>query len=274
MIINADTKIAAILKKDPSALESIISISPRFTKLRNPILRKLMAGRTSLQMAANVGECTLQDFYDKLRGLNFEIDSEIKKTTRPAEPMPAFMKALDTTNIIELDVRPVLEAGNDPLSIILDTIKSIIPGRALKIINTFEPTPLIALLGRKGFESYTTIGSDNLMETYFYKSAGQTAGLEIHRMVHQKDDFQNVVDQSADNLIYLDVRQLEMPLPMTTILEALENLQPGKALFIYHKRIPVFLLPELAERNLDYRIKEMPTGDVHLIIYNPQNVSE
>jgi hypothetical protein len=51
MVITANTKIAAILKSNPAALEAIVSISPKFEKLRNPLLRKLMAGRASVSMA-------------------------------------------------------------------------------------------------------------------------------------------------------------------------------------------------------------------------------
>ena len=58
-----------------------------------------------------------------------------------------------------------------------------------------------------------------------------------------------------------------MPLPMHTILEALETLPADKALFVYHKRIPVFLLPELEERKFSYRIKEISNAEVHLVIY-------
>jgi len=36
MTINANTKIAAILKHKPDALEAIIGISSKFQKLRNP----------------------------------------------------------------------------------------------------------------------------------------------------------------------------------------------------------------------------------------------
>jgi len=54
---------------------------------------------------------------------------------------------------------------------------------------------------------------------------------------------------------------------MHTILEALETLPAEKALFVYHKRIPVFLLPELQERNLSYRVKEISETEVHLLIY-------
>ena len=55
MTINANTKIAKILKQNPEALEAIISINPKFEKLRNPLLRRLMAARTSIGMASQIG---------------------------------------------------------------------------------------------------------------------------------------------------------------------------------------------------------------------------
>jgi hypothetical protein len=44
-------------------------------------------------------------------------------------------------------------------------------------------------------------------------------------------------------------------------------LPTDKALFVYHKRIPVFLLPELEEQQFSYRIKEISDGEVQLLIY-------
>ena len=273
MIINADTKIAAILKKDPDALESIISISPMFAKLRNPLLRKLMAGRTSLQMAANMGGCTLQDFYDKLCGPHFEIGTPNVAAAPTATAKPRFLEGLDATNIIELDVRPTIDAGGDPLKVILEKINTIKAGQALKIINSFEPVPLVLLLGKKGFESYTNVIGEKLVETYFFKSSQTGADITIPDVHEQAGDFQTLLNEFQGKMVYVDVRHLEMPLPMTTILEAIENLKPGEALFVYHKRIPVFLLPELADKNLDYRIREIDAGEVHMIIYNSKNVS-
>ena len=49
-------KIAALLKQHPDALETIVTLSPDFKKLK-PILRKLMAGRTSIAMASKIGGC-------------------------------------------------------------------------------------------------------------------------------------------------------------------------------------------------------------------------
>jgi len=54
---------------------------------------------------------------------------------------------------------------------------------------------------------------------------------------------------------------------MLTILDALEKLPSESALFVYHKRIPVFLLPELKDRKFDYRIKEIRDNEVHLLIF-------
>jgi hypothetical protein len=58
-----------------------------------------------------------------------------------------------------------------------------------------------------------------------------------------------------------------MPQPMITILDALERINDGEALFVYHKRIPVYLLPELAERGFESRIKEVRDGEVNLLIF-------
>jgi len=58
-----------------------------------------------------------------------------------------------------------------------------------------------------------------------------------------------------------------MPLPMHTIMDALQTLPKDKALFVYHKRIPVFLLPELEALQFSYRIKEIRDGEVNLLIY-------
>jgi hypothetical protein len=58
-----------------------------------------------------------------------------------------------------------------------------------------------------------------------------------------------------------------MPMPMMTILESMEKLQEGDALYVHHKRIPVFLLTELKERNFEYRIREINDSEVYLLIY-------
>jgi uncharacterized protein (DUF2249 family) len=266
MVINANTKIASILNHNPSALEAIVSISPKFEKLRNPILRKLMAGRASIAMASKIGGCRVDDFFAKLKPLGFDIDNVTPPTVTEKKPIPAFITALQAEQIVVLDVRPVLASGEDPLSQILNAIRNLPTSQVLKIQNTFEPTPLMLLLQKQGFESYAEEINENLVETYFYRqpSAARWEQPDLDDSVQNWDE---ILEKFRDHLQTIDVRHLEMPLPMLTILECLEKLPAQTALYVYHKRIPVFLLPELVKRQYDYRIKEISEGEVHLLIF-------
>ena len=264
--INANTKIAAILKQHPDALEAIVSLDSKFEKLRNPVIRKLMAGRASITMASKISGVSIQTFFKKLSCLGFKIDALPLPAEEGKKELPAFMLSLKTAQIIELDVRPVIAAGKDPLRIITEKVKTIRAGEVLKIINVFEPVPLMKLLEKQGFLVYADVISDDLVETYFFKQ--DNAGNSI---ATSNPDAANGWDEAlkwfGDRLIKVDVRTMEMPLPMHTILEALDTLPVDSALFVYHKRIPVFLLPELTERKFDYRIREVSDGEVHLLIF-------
>jgi len=265
MTINANTKISPILKQNPKALDAIISISSKFEKLRNPVLRKVMAGRTTLAAASKLGGCSVEDFFAKLGPLGFEIDRNTKAAVEAKKPVPSFINSLKKEQLIELDVRPVIASGSDPLNIIMEKVKTVQAGQVLKIINTFEPTPLVLMLEKKGFETYVDNISDNLVETYFYKTGKNS--LEDINDNKTPNDWESLMKRFGDNIQKIDVRHLEMPQPMLTILDALDHLPVNQALFVNHKRIPVFLLPEMAERGFEYRIKEINDGDVHLLIF-------
>jgi uncharacterized protein (DUF2249 family) len=266
MIINSDTKIGAILKEVPGALDVIIEINSKFEKLRNPILRKLMAGRTTLAAASKFGGCDIEDFYKKLEPLGFQIDRTYKSQAEEKKKAPGFMNSLSSGQLLELDVRPILATGKDPLNIIMNKIKSVDPGGVLKVINSFEPTPLIHLLEKKGFETYVENKGSDHIETYFHKK-GKSAVSEDE--VSPKNDFgwEEVLKEYGQNIQSIDVRKLEMPQPMMSILDALDHLAKDTALFVNHKRIPIFLLPELKQRGFEYRIKEISDNEVHLLIF-------
>ena len=266
MSINANTKISTLLKQNPDALETIVSISPKFTKLRNPLLRKLIAGRTSIAMASKIGGCSVEDFFNKLQPLGFTIDKVHVEEEVEQNPVPDFLKSIEKEKMIELDVRPIIDSGKDPLNIILKNVKQLQEGQVLNIINSFEPTPLMQLLGKQGFESYAEVIHDDLVHTYFHKKTDKLL-VRADEMLPDVRDWDEIMKRFAGKLVTVDVRQLEMPLPMHSILDALDNLPPGKALFVYHKRIPVFLLPELEERKFNFRIKEINDAEIHLLIF-------
>ncbi len=266
MTINANTKISKILKQNPDALEAIISITPKFEKLRNPLLRRLMAARTSISMASNIAGISVEHFFEKLEPLGFEPDRETKAESDTERPkLPAYFTSLKPEQIIEFDVRPIIEAGEDPLSLIIKKVKSVPQNGALKIINSFEPTPLISLLKKQGFDSFVNKPDSETVEAYFYK-IGETP-VNINEAENNSEGWDELIQKFEGKMETVDVRQLEMPQPMMTILGALEKLPEEEALFVYHKRIPVFLLPELRERKMDYRIKEIAPNEVRMLIF-------
>lgn len=267
MLITANTKIAAILKHNPAALEAIISLSPKFEKLRNPILRKLMAGRASVSMASKIGGCSINDLFNKLQPLGFDADATVPVVAEEKKQAPDTITSLRPDEIVTLDVRPVIASGKDPLNIILVKFKSLQPGQVLKLLNSFEPTPLMLLLQKQGFNSWANEVNDNLVETWFYRKSAPNETV-VSPATGSSMNWDEVLATYNNRLVTIDVRGLEMPLPMMTILEALDGLVAGTALYVYHKRIPVFLLPELAQRKFEYRIKEVREGEVHLLIFN------
>ncbi len=263
MKINAATKIATLLKHDERALKAIISLSPKFEKLRNPLLRKLLAGRTSIAMASKIGGCEVADFFEQLKPLGFQVEGTAVEEASRRTAMPDFLKHGKEGEIEVLDVRPVLDAGKDPLKQILAALQNLSAGQVLKIINSFEPSPLIMLAEKKGYSSYVeTVGAD-LVATYLYKE--KETGQLVENLGNE--EWEEAYVRFKDRLIEIDVRDLPMPQPMMTILEALEDLRSGQTLFVQHKKVPVFLLPELKERGFGYRIKEITDHHVQLLIF-------
>ena len=92
--INANTKIAHLIKSHPDAMETIINIDKKFDKLRNPLLRKLLAGRTSIAMASKMAGCEVSDFFNALQPLGFEIDIQTEAVIEEKKELPGFITAL------------------------------------------------------------------------------------------------------------------------------------------------------------------------------------
>ncbi|MBS1650957.1 MAG: DUF2249 domain-containing protein [Bacteroidetes bacterium] len=265
MKINSTTKISEIIKAHPDAMEAIISISSKFTKLRNPILRKIMASRTSVATACKVAGCSVNEFLSKLTPLGFSLDNMVQTNITVNNEVPDFLKNCDKDAFEELDVRPIIEGGKDPFNVIMQTIKQLPNNKILKLINSFEPAPLIPILNKQGFESYVEHVDNNTVNTYFKsKTTHQSLNIDTSK---NSEGWEEQLNLYKNNLIEIDVRQLEMPMPMMTILEELDTLPTSKALFVHHKRIPVFLLPELKDRNFEYLIKEISESEVQMLIF-------
>lgn len=56
-------------------------------------------------------------------------------------------------HIVELDVRPILEAKKEPFKEIMGAVKSLRNGDTLVLHTTFKPTPLLKVMGKKGYSN-------------------------------------------------------------------------------------------------------------------------
>ena len=168
--------------------------------------------------------------------------------------------------IIELDVRPILSSGVDPFEKIMETLNEINDEDTLKIINTFEPVPLINKLKTQGYTHKTERPDNGEVHTFLSKIDNFSKTEDLKKETTDLS-FEELETKYAGKLKEVDVRDLEMPMPMVTILEEIEKLTSGEALFVHHKRLPQYLLPELEDRNFTLAEKEIDENNLKLIIY-------
>ena len=272
--ITAKTKISELIKRNSQSIDAIASIAKPLEKLKNPILRKIMASRVTIAEAAKMGGATVEDFKRVLTPLGFEFEGEngVKEEAK-SEPKPNWLQNAPKEDIDFYDVRPIIDDGADPLKEILGRFKEVKPGKILCIINNFVPTPLIHLLKQeKAEDSFVETISEKEFHTYFLKKvkevthSSQTADDKL--MMDNEETFKEVYAKfSEEQIRKIDVRELEMPGPMQAILGELETLPNGHALYVDHKRVPVYLLEELADKNFEIHIHNIEEGNVKMLIF-------
>ncbi len=69
---------------------------------------------------------------------------------------------------------------------------------------------------------------------------------------------------------HIDVRGLQPPEPLVAILMLLEQDCTQDRVIVHHDREPVFLYPELAERDWDHAIIDGDPGEVRLLLTRRQ----
>ena len=79
--------------------------------------------------------------------------------------------------------------------------------------------------------------------------------------------FEQAEEKYKGKMHEIDVRDLEMPMPMVTILQEVEKIADDEVLYVHHKRLPQYLLPELETRDWHYVNKEVDEDNMKFIIY-------
>jgi TusA-related sulfurtransferase len=275
MIITATTKISKIIKHDKKVIDVIASINKHFRKLKNPILCKMLASRVSVADAAKIGGVSTEAFLKKLQENGYTVQFNGGQTDESnsigntkVKNNSSNNKIMDKTNVVKLDARPILSGGVDPFDEIMKTLKSMKDDQTLLIINTFEPIPILNILKKRGYEYETERPEPGVVYTYLRKTEREPTTKEVtETKTGETDDFEIVQARFTGKMREIDVRDLEMPMPMVVTLEELEKLKEGEALYVHHKRLPQYLLPELENRGFKLVQKPVDEDNLKLIIY-------
>ena len=71
---------------------------------------------------------------------------------------------------LDLDVRPLFQAGRPPLIPILNAVNQLQPGQALRLTAPIMPGPLVDLLAQRGFTAESRQSEEGVWEILFRPS--------------------------------------------------------------------------------------------------------
>ena len=273
--ISPGTRISRILQTDALSLEALAKAAPPLERLRQPLLRRMLAGRTSLSQAARIAGVPVEVLFRALEPLGFcripaNEDSDPVNPDEPLQSEANLEAFILGCCIRELDVREDLDQGRDPLKRILAAAQALNPGEILKLINSFEPSPLIGLLGKKGYSSFTVRLNEGLVHTYFRKPvlSVESENPPQFELGQPKDlGFDYWAARWEGRFRHLDVRPLPMPQPMVEILSQLQTLPSGQALWVTHRKVPELLFGELRQVAMTWTYRCPQEGLVELLIF-------
>ncbi len=159
------TKISDLLEDYPMLEDTLIELSPAFSKLRSPILRNTIAKVTSVKQAAVIAGIDPGAVVSKLKeaaGLpddNFESLSAPILNTDSREIPEWYSKERVK---IRYDATSTLENGEVPMAEILKYAKSLKDGEIFEFSSPFLPSPIIEILNKKGFLVWSAKAQDQI----------------------------------------------------------------------------------------------------------------
>ncbi|MCB9763521.1 MAG: DUF2249 domain-containing protein [Alphaproteobacteria bacterium] len=229
-----DTRVADALARRPALRRLLPAFHPAFERLNHPVLGRVLPRLVTLGDAARVAGVD-PDALVEICNLPGPPSGPPPPTARRMDPEPAWLKGAP---LQELDLRPILDAGEEPFPHVFSALRALPVGAVLRLRVGFEPAPLLRLLGKRGWRDHVTwSGEDCLVSLWRPPEASLPEPL---------DPGGRLVDG------VLDLRGLEPPMPLRLSLSALETTLP---LTLLHDREPALLYPRLEERGLTWSVE-------------------
>ena len=149
----------------------------------------------------------------------------------------------DSPALVGLDVRPLIEAGREPLAEILEALRHLPDDGVLKLVTPFRPAPLLSLLASGDHRSDCRELEPGCWSVEVLAPSAATP--------------ENLLD-------------LEAPEPLERILVATAALAPGESYTARTPRHPRMLLPRLEERGLAFEVYDELDGSALVHVRKPE----
>ncbi|MCC6862296.1 MAG: DUF1858 domain-containing protein [Bryobacterales bacterium] len=143
--ITPETRLDALLGAYPALEETLIGAVPAFEKLRNPVLRQVVARSTTLEQAARLGGINVVEMVRALRtAAGQEQTSGLSDAGLPDWVSEGAVRK-------EIDADPMLARGVHPIGLVREAAAALAPGEMVRLLTSFRPEPLIETMRRSGF---------------------------------------------------------------------------------------------------------------------------
>ncbi len=162
--ITAGTKVAALLSEHPELEDLLISMSPAFIKLRNPVLRRSVARVATLSQAASVGDLEVAELVNELRVAAGQdpLEEMAVDEVEYFGPTPDWFDESATTKVLrESDIDPDVM----PINPLLRAVRDLGDGEIVELVTDHLPAPGIDILRRRGHQVWS-VKRDGAIHTF------------------------------------------------------------------------------------------------------------
>ena len=263
MVITGKTKVKEALDANPKLKDILIQISPKFSKLNNPLIYKTVAKWATFNDVARIGGisiCELLHQLNKANGTEDELYNAfpecVQEFPQEAETgeRPAWMDTV--RQFILFDVR---ERNDYFFPEVIKKLRSLQPHQALTVINNFDPVPLKNTAEEMGFSHYTEKISDYEYQVHFHSEKPQKR--DVSRWLEYKDEFE-----------VLDVRGWKED-PFTEILKVANRTPYGEGFRLVQMFEPIPLINMLKPLGFDHYTEKISDFRYHIYFCKTREVA-
>lgn len=194
MRVNSEMKVKEVLKINEHMMDAFVWLAPEFDRLLNPVMRKALAARVSVEQAARMAHTPLSEALYLLNLAAGEDEQRLTAELRlmnsdgrrysPQDPQsrPGELESLrdDDPRVHFVDVTPQAEGNDDPRPPIMHGLAELREtNEVLLVRHRYDPIPLRDLFKRRGFASWAEERCPYDWYIYFYRP-GARASAAVH----------------------------------------------------------------------------------------------